>query len=48
MASSESLSGTEWYYAPEMIEQWFEYDRNDPSFKYTLKSDVWALGVIFC
>jgi len=31
-----------------MIEQWFEYDRNDPSFKYTQKTDIWALGVIFC
>lgn len=48
IAKSESLSGTDWYYAPEMLEQWFEYDRNDPSFKYSQKVDVWSLGAILC
>ena len=48
IGKTESLSGTEWYYAPEMVDQWFEYDEKDPSFKYTQKVDVWAIGAIFC
>jgi len=48
VARSEYLSGSDWYYAPEMIRQLsfdFNYDHN---FNYSQKCDVWALGAIFC
>lgn len=35
MASADTLSGTEWYYSPELIEQWFVYDNANPNFNYT-------------
>ena len=47
-AAKETLDGTEWYLAPELIEQFFVYDKADPTFKYTPKCDVWACGAIFC
>lgn len=48
VARSEYLTGSDWYYAPEMINQFFDNDSSDQNLNYSQKCDVWALGSIFC
>lgn len=44
-ALDENIAGTPWYIAPEIICSFIETKQK---LRYTTKSDIWAVGVIFC
>jgi len=46
-ALDENIAGTPWYIAPEIICSFIE-SKTNLKLKYTTKSDIWAVGVIFC